>query len=524
MSVSGQELFDEKDRALLAARGISATEGRRQIDLLRAPPRYADLDRPCTLGDGLLRLDKEAEELVEIGRDAAAAGRCLKFVPASGAATRMFRELLAWRRESGTASGASLRRAAAAGNATAAVVARFLDGLPRLALQEELEVELRRRGEELMALLQRDDPLPILDALLQEEGLAYASRPKALLPFHRYAAGSRTAFEEHLEEAAELVRDAEGICRLHFTVSPEHETGYRTLLGAARRRLEAERGLRLEVGFSVQKPSTDTLAVDLQNRLFRGPDGRLLFRAAGHGALVENLQELGADLVLIKNVDNVAPDRLKDETFQSSRMLLGLLVRVQDRSFALLRRLQEEDGAAQEEAASFLREVLQIEPPAPGASDRRRRLQEVLDRPARICGMVRNEGEPGGGPFWVREGGTLSRQIVESAQVDPGSVEQLQRFASGTHFNPVFLACGVRDHRGRPFDLRRYLDPEAVLVARRSAGGRELKALERPGLWNGAMARWNTLFVEVPILVFNPVKSVLDLLRDQHLAQREAVT
>lgn len=501
--------FTAADLASLAARGIPAAEAERQLALMAHPPGYAELARPCTPGDGIERLDEERlPGLLEAHAAAAAAGRVSAFVPASGAATRMFKELLA------ALAGSDEPGPAAGGGGDAAAVRAFVEGLPRFAFHEALSAVLAARGLDAASLRERGPWRPLLEALLQPAGLDYARLPKGLLAFHRDAAGARTPFEEHLAEAARLARDADGCCRLHFTVSPEHRERFEALLATAGPRIAAALGVRWDVGFSEQHPATDTLAADPAGGPFRDEQGRLLFRPAGHGALLRNLEAAGGDLVFVKNIDNVAEARLRPESLRWSRALVGLAASLADRAATLVGRLDDPaDAAAVPEARAFVHEALG----EPGAPGERAALRARLARPLRVCGMVPNTGEPGGGPFWVRgRDGRVTRQIVESAQVDPHSPEQRAVLARATHFNPVYFACALRGAGGRPFALDEWVDPDAVIVTRKSAGGRDLLALERPGLWNGAMAHWNTIFVEVPLAVFNPVKTVLDLLRPEH--------
>ena len=519
-------MIDQADRAQLSALGISAEEVARQLKLFAAPPPAVLLDRPCTVGDGITVLgEADRRAAAPAYERAAAGGRLLKFIPASGAATRMFQALLAGRNAGGELTRAALERRAAAGDGDAREVLTFADGLPGFAFAPALALALRRRGRDLEALRRQGELADILAALLDADGLDYAALPKALLLFHGYPEGSRTAFEEHLFEAAAFARSAAGEVRLHLTVSPEHDASFAALLARCRERCEARASARFCVGFSHQKSSTDTVAVDLDNRPLRGPDGGLLFRPGGHGALIENLNDLQGDLVVIKTVDNIQPDHLRTQSVEWLRLLSGHLVALQDALFAHRAALAGGSPSAAHVTAAgrFAREVLgaTVTRDASAAT-----LCEALDRPLRVCGMVRNTGEPGGGPFWVREAdGRCTRQIVESAQVDRTNAGQRAVFAAATHFNPVVLACAVRDWRGRPFELREFVDPSAVFIARKSKDGRELKALERPGLWNGAMARWHTVFVELPDTTFTPVKTVNDLLRPAHQpppAAREA--
>jgi hypothetical protein len=419
------ETFSSEDRARIEAQGLTVEEVERQAALLRDPPPSIRLLRPCTAGDGVVRIDEgEHAELLALAAEAARAGRLSKFVPASGAASRMFEFL-----KSGDPEHPDTRR--------------FHENASSFAFD----------AGDLPALL---------------------DLPKGLLPFHRYAGAVRTPFEEHLVEAAATVRDAAGVCRIHVTVPPGHRAAFDAALEQARPRLERETDARFEVRFSEQSASTDTVAIDEKGSLVRDSEGRLLFRPGGHGALLKNLAESGGDLVLVKNIDNVVPDDLRAPTILWKRLLSGLLVRAERTS--------------------------------------------PRDRPLRVCGVVRNEGEPGGGPFWVQGPGGGTRQIVESAQVDHTNPAQEAVFRAATHFNPVDLACSLRDASGRPFDLPRFVDERAVFIAKKTHEGRALFALERPGLWNGAMAHWETVFVEVPKETFAPVKTALDLLRPEHRA------
>jgi hypothetical protein len=350
--------------------------------------------------------------------------------------------------------------------------------------------------------------------------MAFTNRPKGLIPFHR-TDSIRTAFDEHLLEGVGYTRDAQGTCRMHFTVAPEARTGFEAARLAAAPLVEQRApGALLDISFSEQHPSTDTIAIDAAGEPFRSVDGRLLFRPAGHGALLRNIQDLNADIVVIKNIDNVLPHEASDEVVRWRRLLIGCLVDLQSNVFAHLAALHRDGSESAVEAAiAFARDRLGRAVPdtVSGIPSRARWVRELLDRPLRICGVVRNEGEPGGAPFWVRgRDGVCSIQIVESSQVDANKSDQGRIFRSSTHFNPVDLVCGVRSWQGQPFDLDRFVDPDTAFVVQKSADGRELMGLERPGLWNGAMAGWNTVCVEVPTSTFAPVKTVADLLRPQH--------
>ena len=520
------ELTD-RDRAQLEALGISEEEAKRQLDLLRGSPPYLRLVRACTLGDGIKEIrEEEHPELLELHREAQEGGRCTKFVPASGAATRMFRTLTWFRNSPEDLSLKDLRARASKGDGKAQELLTFLDNLERFPFYEDLRAAMASDGIDLEEALRGDGIRSILDYLLEAKGLNYGSLPKGLLKFHRYPDGSRTAFEEHLVEAVDYVKDRQGVCRLHFTVSPEHRASFEELFEEVRARYEERYGVSYRVTFSEQSRATDTIAVDLEGRPFRLSDGSLLLRPGGHGALLENLNALKADIVFIKNVDNVVPDPLKPPGLLWKKLLGGYLLRVQRRLFGYLEGLAQGDVGEGflKEALEFAEGELHIRPPRNwtemSLGERKAFLLERLNRPLRVCGVVSNQGEPGGGPFWV-EGpdGELSLQIIEEAQIDPRSEEQQRILKTATHFNPVDIVCGLRDWRGQPFDLHRYVDQRAVIVTEKSFEGRPLRALERPGLWNGSMAHWNTIFVEVPLITFNPVKVVNDLLRETHQAK-----
>jgi hypothetical protein len=507
--------FAGADLEQLGEAGISTGEAARQIELLLGPIPWIDIVRPCTVGDGIVRIEtSERERLDRLFAEAARSGRCGRFVPASGAATRMFHSLLHYR-ASGDSTRARIDGDARSGKHEGVETARFLDNLGRFAFADDLREALSHRGMERGAELEDADPAAVLSALLDPDGLGYAGRPKALLKFHAGPGGGRTPFEEHLMEAASLVADAEGCSRAHFTVAASEEHLFRRLIEETRAPIASATGAWVEAGFSHQKPSTDTLAVDMDGRPFRSSNGRLLLRPSGHGALIDNLDDLGGDIVLVKNIDNVAPDRLREPTLTWSRLLGGLALDLQAGAFELMEALERGEPDAIVEASRFA--AGHFHRGSSGEPPRAEAAIALLDRPIRICGMVVNEGDPGGGPFWVRDGsGGLSLQIVEGAQINHDKPGQRAALAASTHMNPVFMACALADRSGRSYDLKRFMDPGAVIIARKSHEGRDLLALERPGLWNGAMSGWNTVFVETPVEVFNPVKTVVDLLRPAH--------
>ncbi|MFZ2491904.1 MAG: DUF4301 family protein [Thermoanaerobaculia bacterium] len=493
--------FTAEDLEQFAARGIDPEEAAGQIALLRNPPAPIVLDRPCTTGDGITTIGETLQrELVSEGESAAAAGRITKFVPASGAATRMFGELIA------ALNGDVRPSETPAGK-------RFFSALDSFAFSDELRSTAGVSGAPASAAEER----ALLEAMLLT--MAFARRPKGLIPFHRSGA-TRTAFEEHLLEGTAYARAADGTAKLHFTVSPESRDAFVETLGRLTPRIETERSAKLDVSFSEQHPATDTLAIDAEGNPFRTLGGGLLFRPGGHGALLRNLAETGGDLVVIKNIDNILPDEANGEVVRWKRVLIGLLARLQREVFDALSACERTDRALDAAIRLAVLRFSRRPPHALGSdAEKRRFVYDALDRPLRVVGVVKNEGEPGGAPFWVvGHDGTFSVQIVEFAQVNGTEALQAKIFASSTHFNPVDIACGLRSFRGDAFDLSRFVDPEAVFLSRKSHEGRALTALERPGLWNGGMARWNTVCVEVPAGTFAPVKTVFDLLRPQHQA------
>ena len=516
-----QVIFQDQDQYHIAARGTTDKAILDQIETFRRGFPFAQLDRPCTLGDGITVLSpQEAEQLASRYAEAVSVGRVQKVVPASGAASRMFKSLLAVHERAGDMDGSQLQTAPQDQDDQACL--QFIEGLQNFAFYEALDEQLSRRQISLDAALAQGQYKIILDTLLMSSGLSYAALPKALLHFHRYGDHCRTPLEEHLAEASVLVQDRDRVARLHFTVSPDHRELMAAHLEQTRQRYE-QTGARFDVSWSTQKPSTDTIAVDLDNQPFRDREGKLLFRPAGHGALLENLNDLQGDIILIKNIDNVAPDHLKAATYMYTRLLGGYLVTLQQQSFAYLEQLASGhvSPSALAEMQRFAQDKLSLRLPdtfeQQSHQERAACLFKALHRPLRVCGVVPNTGEPGGGPFWVRHrNGTMSLQIVETSQVDTQVETQRAILQASTHFNPVNLVCGVRDFQGQPFDLMRFTDPETGFISQKSHEGKPLKALELPGLWNGAMAKWNTVFVEVPIATFNPVKTVLDLLRPEH--------
>ena len=476
-------MFTAKDYEQIKAHGLTVEQVERQIENFRKGFPYLKIAAAASPENGIAVLtDKEIANARELWDEASKSLTAVKFVPASGAASRMFKELFEFVNEDKRTDGVEQ------------VLARLHD----FAFWPELE-----------ALLPADaDDKTKISAIIKE-GLNYGSKPKGLVTFHSYPEGARKAVEEHLVEGA-MYASSNGVVKIHFTVSPEHIEGFRNLLEQKTPIYEERFGVKYDISFSVQKSSTDMIAVNADNTPFRTDSGELLFRPAGHGALLENLNDIDADIIFVKNIDNVTTDERKGDTVTYKKVLAGMLVALQREAKEHLAAL--ENGTADLAAtAGFVTKKLFIKLPAQYDAEL---LKKLLDRPVRVCGMVRNEGEPGGGPFYVENpDGTQTLQIAESSQISP---EDMPLMKQATHFNPVDLVCGVRKANGEKFDLSKYTDPATGFISSKSSGGRELRAQELPGLWNGSMADWTTVFVDVPVTTFSPVKTVRDLLRPQH--------
>ena len=502
-------MLNEKDLLLLRERNVSEDQVNQQVAQLKRGTKYVQLIRPATIGDGILRLDEgQVDGLTKAFDTDREYYQFTKFVPASGAASRMFKDLFAF--------------------AESGMETKFTDiffaHIECFAFYPDLNQAVTKLyGDNIATLLKQGRKVEIVKALLLDEGLNYGKLPKALLKFHRYEGFNRLALEEHLVEAARYATDAQGVAKLHFTVSPEHEQPFMETVNSLKERYEKQYGVSYDITYSCQKPSTDTVAIDAEGNLFRENNGRILFRPGGHGALIENLNDLGEEIVFIKNIDNVVPEGKAKATIIYKKVLAGLLLQLQQKTFEYLELLDEGslNDTDLDSILRFAKEELMIDVPdfvmQYTAIEKIDYLYDKLNRPMRICGMVKNEGEPGGGPFWVKnDDDEVSLQIIESSQINHGDAAQENIFQGSTHFNPVDLVCGCWNYKGEAFNLKDYVDPATGFVSNKSKDGRELRALELPGLWNGAMADWITVFVEVPIETFNPVKTVNDLLKPMH--------
>ena len=484
-------MLSEKDLAQLSKRGISSAELIQQVDFFKSGFPWMNLEKSASIGNGIFQFSQEQlQEYIARFDQQKSSLSILKMVPASGAATRMFKSLFEF-----LSTGEENKECS-----------KFFDQLDHFAFYTELKGLIE----------DKDDSAAILKKLLGVEGMDYGQKPKGLLAFHSYPEGARTPLEEHIVEAAAYASNGKK-ARLHFTVSPEHRKGFEDLAAKLAPKWTAKTGVEFEITFSEQKPATDTIAVNPDNSLFREADGSLLFRPAGHGALLENLNDLKADVIFIKNIDNVVPDALKQPTIEYKKALGGLLLWILEGIEHLDKQLQENPSEATinealQEMATYLGFVPSAEFAASTQEEKITKIRKVLARPTRVCGVVKNTGEPGGGPFWCQDAkGNFTLQLVESAQIDMKDEAQKAKFHQASHFNPVDLVCSSRG-----LNLLNYRDMNTGFITDKTKDGKQLKAMELPGLWNGAMSDWNTLFVEVPLETFNPVKSVTDLVRPAH--------
>lgn len=506
--------WTDKELKLFKEKGITVSGIEEQIKNFKNGFSYMRLKRAAIGGNGICLPDEnEIKEFEQIFSQEPKLTK-VKFVPASGAATRMFKALFEFE-SSGNISG----NAKLLDNPVYNHVKEFFDHLSKFAFYPELAEILKKQGKDINDLLKKHKYNEILDPLLGSEGLNYRNLPKGLLHFHSYTNEARTAVEEHLVEGAMYAKNADDNVKIHLTVSPEHKEAFEKLISTVRARYEKELKVTYQISYSVQKPSTDTIAVDKENNPFREKNGDILFRPAGHGALLDNLNELNDDIIFIKNIDNVVPDRIKQTTVLYKKVLAGLLIKYREKIFNYLNILEKGANDSQlKEIKDFLSAKLCTDIGKKTDNGQLAKLlQQKLNRPIRVCGMVKNVGEPGGGPFLVKNAdGSVSLQIVESSQVDPKDPEQQAMLASATHFNPVDIVCCIKNYKGEKFNLHNFVDKNAGFISKKSKDGKSLKALELPGLWNGSMSDWNTVFVEVPLLTFNPVKIVNDLLRPEH--------
>ncbi len=501
-------MLTQQDLKQIAQRGISPEQIETQLNQFKTGFPFLRLQAAAAVGKGIIAPSQEErdgyvrhwEQYKQEGH------RVVKFVPASGAASRMFKNMFAFVDADYDVPTTDFEK-------------KYFAEIEKFAFYDALDaICLKNEGKGIKDLIAAGQYKAVAAQMLKAEGLNYGQLPKGMLLFHKYPEGARTPMEEHLVEGA-LYAASNGEAHVHFTVSHEHMDFFRQKVAEKADGFAKKYGIKYDITFSEQKPSTDTIAANPDNTPFREADGSLLFRPGGHGALIENLNEIDADVIFIKNIDNVVPDRLKPETTEWKQVIAGLLVDLQAQTFSYLKQLEGDvDRKRLDEIAKFVAFFVH-NPDQDKLSDAelKQYLISKLNRPMRVCGVVKNVGEPGGGPFLTyNQDGTVSLQILESSQIDTNNEAYMKMFTQGTHFNPVDLVCAVRDYKGRPFNLPDFVDRTTGFISSKSKGGKELKALELPGLWNGAMSDWLTVFVEVPLGTFNPVKTVNDLLREQH--------
>lgn len=503
-------MISKADQALLSKKGISAEQVSEQLKTFKTGFPFLKIEAAATIGKGVLApTQQEIDGYLKVWDNYCAEGNAiLKFVPASGAASRMFKDLFAF-------------LSAEYDVPTTDFEKNFFANIEKFAFYGDLDETCRKnKGLSVKELVESGQYKDVVFNLLDFTGMNYGSLPKGLLKFHTYDCCSRTSAEEHFVEGA-LYAATDGVVKLHFTVSPNHKALFEELVAERKAYYEEKFGVKYDITFSEQKQCTDTIAVDAENAPFR-ENGAIVFRPGGHGALIENLNDIDADVIFIKNIDNVVPDRLKADTVTYKKLLAGILVSAQKKAFEYVRLIDSGNYTHDqvEEMIRFLQNDLQCR-----CSDIKDMedcdlvlyLRKKFNRPMRVCGMVKNVGEPGGGPFLAyNQDGTVSLQILESSQIDMNNADAKAMFENGTHFNPVDLVCAVKNYNGEKFNLPEFVDKNTGFISHKSKNGRELKAMELPGLWNGAMSDWNTMFVEVPLVTFNPVKTVNDLLREVH--------
>ena len=504
-------MLTQQDLKQLAQKGISEQQIETQLGQFKTGFPFLKLEAAAAIGRGIVApTSDEGRKYVDAWQKYKAAGkRVVKFVPASGAASRMFKDMFAF-------------VDADYDKPTTDFEKKYFDNIDKFAFYGELDAVCQKNnGKGIKELVKEGNFKAVAANMLKAEGLNYGQLPKGLLLFHNYPEGPRTPMEEHLVEGA-LYAASNGEAHVHFTVSHEHMDLFKQKVAQKADMYAKKYGIAYDITFSEQKPSTDTVAANPDGTPFRNSDGSLLFRPGGHGALIENLNEIEADVIFVKNIDNVVPDRLKGDTVLWKQIIAGVLITLQKKAFEYLELLDSGKYTHEqiEEIIRFVQndlccrkaDIKELED-----ADLVIYLRKKLNRPMRVCGVVKNVGEPGGGPFLTyNQDGTVSLQILESSQIDKSNKEYMEMFTKGTHFNPVDLVCAVRDYKGNAFDLPKFVDPTTGFISQKSKSGKELQALELPGLWNGAMSDWSTIFVEVPLSTFNPVKTVNDLLRDQH--------
>ena len=510
--------YTKEDLKNFKHRDMKAEQIDRQLENFEKGFNYVELSEPATIGNGIIRIDPEEEDrLLNNYEKVRKTGEVLKMVPASGSATRMFKDLFTFMDTYKGTEEEFLDFVQKKGPGT---MPTFFNKLEELPFYNRLSAAMWNDGKDISKMVEKREYIEILKYILTEKGLNYGNTPKGLVDFHIYRDFVRTAFDEHIVEGA-LYCSNDKTAKLHFTVSEEYTPLFKDRLKKITKVFEKMFNVKYEVTFSIQKPSTDTVSIDANGDLLRDNEGKIVFRPGGHGALIYNLDELKADLIFIKNIDNVIPDRSKGDTVKYKKLLAGILLDIQQKIFGYLTLLDKKPSEEQlAEIDAFLSQMGYKEAAGKTYKDQKehiKHLQHLLNRPIRVCGMVKNEGEPGGGPFWVKDkDGSARLMIIESAQINLKDKDQKKIFDHSTHFNPVDLVCGVKNYKGKKFDLEKFIDHKQGFITDKSYKGKDIKVQELPGLWNGAMANWITVFVEVPLTTFTPVKTVFDLFRFEH--------
>ncbi len=507
-------MLSKKDLEQLSKKGITDIEFENQLENFQKGFPYINLAGAATVGDGIVHLsDADAEEYASIFDNKSIELRMIKFVPASGAASRMFKDLI----------DVALKYDETEDKSAFQGIINCLNNVEKLALAKDLKEVLQKNGLDLHTLLAEKQYSKIAHYILDKEGLNYQNKPKAMLLFHKYNEEARTAFEEHLVEGVEYAKMCDETVHLHFTISPEHRGLFENKIKEVLEKYEERFGVTYDIQFSEQMGKTDMVALDKKGELVRNADGSILFRPGGHGALIENLNALEADLIFIKNIDNVTTDALRGTTYLYKKALAGYLLYIQEHVYGYLHELEalSVNDITLSQIEGFAAKMLNVRFSMTYFSRSKRErisyLAKKLNRPIRVCGMVRNEGEPGGGPYWVRnEHGHKNLQIIEASQIDFTNKFQVEMVQKSSHFNPVDLICAVRNYKGNKFNLKNYVDKKTGFISQKKQNGIDMTIQELPGLWNGSMADWNTIFVEVPVETFTPVKTLADLLRKEH--------
>ncbi|UKM65875.1 DUF4301 family protein [Flavobacteriaceae bacterium GSB9] len=513
-------MFSDKDIKQIRDKGISIDEVNDQVNRIKDGMSFSSLLSAATIGKGIERYnDSDTDGFIKTFEEKKDQLNLLKFVPASGAATRMFKFLFQFLKHFNPKKD-TIERYAEQRNDT--LIETFITKLKDFPFYEEVILKLKGTTPDLDGLSDSEKYYEFVKTMLDDDGLNYSFLPKGLLPFHKYDSKAITAFQEHLFEST-LYASSNGQANLHFTVSEKHHEYFNKEFRKIKGDLEQRTKTTFNVSFSYQKEATETVALTTNDEVYRKSDGSILFRPAGHGALLENLNDLESDFIFIKNIDNIVVAERNIEISKYKKLLAGVLLEAQETVFSYLNKLDQGDieDTDLKIMLLFLRYRLNVSIPAEvegfSIEEKAEFLKQKLNRPMRVCGMVKNEGEPGGGPFWVKDkDGKVSLQIVEFAQINFSKKGQQELVYKATHFNPTDLVCAVKNYKGKKFDLTKYVDPDAAFITMKTQNGTDIQALELPGLWNGSMAHWNSIFVEVPVETFNPVKTVNDLLKPAH--------